>query len=316
MEKIKVLVIVGPTASGKTGLSVELAKKYNGEIVSADSMQIYRNMQIATAKPTDEEKQNIPHHLMDFLDTDKKYSVGEYVIDADKVIRDIASRGKLPIICGGTGLYIDSLLKGVNFLENSSDDKLREELQRIGYDKGAEYLLEMLAEFDPESAQRLAVEKNIKRIARAIEFYRTTGKTITQQNEENSSQEYVYDCLIVGLTAENRSFLYDRINRRVDLMVDTGLIEEAEKVIKSELSSTSSKAIGYKELLPYFSGEESLDYCIDRLKTETRHYAKRQLTWFKRNKNINWVSIDNIPDGLNIVDHCIYLIDKRGFING
>lgn len=316
MEKIKVLVIVGPTASGKTGLSVELAKKFNGEIVSADSMQIYKNMRIATAKPTEKEKQGIPHYMMDFLDTDKQYSVGQYVVDADKVIEDINSRGKLPIICGGTGLYIDSLLKGINFTENSSDEKLRDELQKIGYEKGADYLLEMLYEFDPLSAQRLSVEKNIKRIVRAIEFYKTTGKTITEQNENNSNSEYKYDCLILGLTAENRQVIYDRVNKRVDIMLKDGLLDEAEKVIKSSLSNTSSKAIGYKELLPFFRGEKSLEFCIERLKTETRHYAKRQLTWFRRNPNINWINIDCFMDSEEVLKYSVELIKNRGFLNG
>lgn len=316
MDKIKVLVVIGPTASGKTSLSVELAKKLNGEIVSADSMQIYKNMRIATAKPTEEEMQGIPHHMMNFLEPDKQYSVGQYVIDADKAIQHISAKGKLPIICGGTGLYVDSLLKGIDFAENSSDISLREELQNLGYKNGADYLLDILNEFDPDSAERLSVEKNIKRIARAIEFYKTTGITITEQNENNSNEEYKYDCLIIGLTAANRQIIYDRINRRVDVMMEEGLLDEAKEVISSDLSLTSSKAIGYKELLPYFEDKETLDFCIDRLKTETRHYAKRQLTWFRRNQRINWINIDNFKDSNEIVQYSLELIKNRGFLNG
>lgn len=316
MDKIKVLVIVGPTASGKTGLSVELAKKFNGEIVSADSMQIYKNMQIATAKPTKEEMQGIPHHLMDFLEPDMKYSVGQYVVDADKVIEDIHSRGKLPIICGGTGLYVDSLLKGMNFTESSSNEALRNELQQQGYEKGADYLLDILKEFDPDSAEKLSVEKNIKRIVRAIEFYKTTGIPISKQNAENFVKEYKYDCFILGLTAENRQVIYDRVNKRVDIMMKQGLLKETEDVLNSPLSQTSSKAIGYKELIPYFNGEESLEFCIERLKTETRHYAKRQLTWFRRNPDINWINIDNFSSSEEIVNYSIEIVLNRGFLNG
>lgn len=316
MEKIKVLVIVGPTASGKTGLSVELAKKFNGEIVSADSMQIYKNMQIATAKPTEAEKQGITHHLMDFLEPDMKYSVGQYILDADKTIQEITARGKLPIICGGTGLYVDSLLKGMNFKESSSNEELRNELQQIGYDKGADYLLDILREFDSESAEKLSVEKNIKRISRAIEFYKTTGVPISKQNAENSQKEYKYNCLILGLTAENRQVIYDRVNKRVDVMMEQGLLKETEDVLSSSLSETSSKAIGYKELIPYFKGEESLEFCIDRLKTETRHYAKRQLTWFRRNPDIIWINIDNFKNSEEIVNHSVEVILNKGFLNG
>ena len=316
MKKIKVLVIVGPTASGKTGLSVELAKLLGGEIVSADSMQIYKNMQIATAKPSEDEKQGIPHHLMDFLETDEKYSVGEYVIDADKVITEIDSRGNLPIVCGGTGLYIDSLLKGMSFTENSSDEKLREELQAAGYSKGPEYLLDILKNIDFVSYQRLAAQKNIKRIARAIEFYKKTGTPISQQNDINSVKEYKYDCLILGLTANNREVLYDRVNKRVDIMVENGLLDEAKAVLSSDLSQTASKAIGYKELTPYFNGEKPLDECIERLKIETRHYAKRQLTWFRRNADINWINIDEFKNQKEVLNYSLKLIKERGFLNG
>lgn len=311
--KTKLLVIVGPTASGKTGLSIEIAKAYDGEIISADSMQIYRGMNIATAKPSDDEMQGVKHHLIDFLDTDEVYSVGRFVEDAQKVIEDISGRGKLPIVCGGTGLYIDSLINGISFMENSSDSGLRAELTELAEKKGVDYLLKMLLEFDPYSYMRLYEEKNVKRIVRAIEFYKTTGKTITEQNENSRSDEPQYDNVIIGLTAKDRNYIYDRINKRVDMMVKNGLVDEAKLVLDSQLSDTSSKAIGYKQLLPYFNGEASLEECIDKIKTETRHYAKRQMTWFRRNESIIWINIDEYKTKKEQLDLVRDILKNRGF---
>ncbi len=311
--KTKLLVIVGPTASGKTGLSIEIAKAYDGEIISADSMQIYRGMNIATAKPSDDEMQGVKHHLIDFLDTDEVYSVGRFVEDAQKVIEDISGRGKLPIVCGGTGLYIDSLINGISFMENSSDSGLRAELTELAEKKGVDYLLKMLLEFDPYSYMRLYEEKNVKRIVRAIEFYKTTGKTITEQNENSRSDEPQYDYVIIGLTAKDRNYIYDRINKRVDMMVKNGLVDEAKLVLDSQLSDTSSKAIGYKQLLPYFNGEASLEECIDKIKTETRHYAKRQMTWFRRNESIIWINIDEYKTKKEQLDLVRDILKNRGF---
>lgn len=312
MKKSKLIVVVGPTASGKTKLSVEIAKSLNGEIVSADSMQIYKNMQIATAKPTAEEMQGIKHHLIDFLDINKTYSVGEYVVDAHNAISDIISKGKQPILCGGTGLYVDSLIKGMTFEENTQNDDLRNELNK----EDVLNLLNTLSEFDPITAEKLSYEKNKKRIIRAIEFYKTTGKPISQQNFDNQNCESDYECVIIGLTATYRQILYDRINLRVDLMVKDGLLNEAKDIFDMNLSQTSKKAIGYKELEPYFKNEQTLDYCIDRLKTETRRYAKRQLTWFRRNENINWVNIDEFDNFDDLFNYVYNLIKIKGFING
>lgn len=312
----KLFVIVGPTASGKTSLSIELAKIYDGEIVSADSMQIYRGMNIATAKPTEEEMQGIKHHLIGFLDADQSYSVGKYVDDAKYAVEDIISRDKFPILCGGTGLYIDSFLNGIEFIDNSSDPDLRAELNKIGEEKGIDSLLNILLEIDPYSYRRLFEERNQKRIVRAIEFYKTTGITITEQIENSKSNDPEYNYMIFGLKAFDRQFLYDRINKRVDIMVKNGLVEEAEKVLKSDLSETASKAIGYKQLKPYFEGSASLEECIDKIKTETRHYAKRQLTWFRRNNNINWINIDELKSIDEQIDYIKGLIDNRGFLNG
>lgn len=294
MMKTKVIAIVGPTASGKTSLSIEVAKSFNGEIVSADSMQIYKGMNIATAKPSEEEMRGIKHHLIDFLPADESYSVGQYVLDAQNAISEIVSKGKTPVICGGTGLYVDSLLNGIDFAENSSDDKIREELYILLESKGIDYLLDMLVQFDSDSSKRLSVEKNPKRIIRAIEFYKTTGTTITEQNRKSKQKESAYKPLVFGLTAKDRQYIYDRVNKRVDIMLRDGLLDEAQSVLNSDLSDTASKAIGYKQLQPYFDGIDELDACVDRLKTETRHYAKRQLTWFRRNDSINWIYIDEL----------------------
>ena len=316
MKNNKVIVIVGPTASGKTGLSIELAKKYNGEIVSADSMQIYKDMNIATAKPTIEEMCGIKHHLIDFLNPGETYSVGQYVLDAENAISDILSRNKTPIVCGGTGLYVDSLINGINFTEDSSDDKIRNELYQIAETEGIDYLLNVLKEFDPDSYENLSQQRNLRRIIRAIEFYKVTGKTITQQNIESQNTSSKFDYLIIGLNADDRQFIYDRINRRVDLMIESGLIEETKSVLQMNLSDTSIKAIGYKELIPYINNQSTLDDCIEKLKMETRRYAKRQLTWFRRNKMINWIYIDRYSSLNDIVKVAVDIIDKKEFLNG
>lgn len=308
---INVVSVVGPTASGKTRLSVELAKNFNGEIISADSMQIYKDMQIATAKPTDEEKCGIVHHLMDFLPTDKTYSVANFVSDAKKCIDDVYCRQKLPIIVGGTGLYVDSLLNNISFSREKRDEKLCEELMQIYQREGAEKLLLMLNEFDSESAQRLSKQVNVKRIIRAIEFYKTTGMTITEQNKSSKFQKSPYKTTKIGLNFRDRQKLYDKINKRVDAMMEQGLLEEAREVLSSNLSYTSIKAIGYKELIPYFSNEKTLDECIEKLKMETRRYAKRQITWFKRDTDINWLYADDYSCFEELYNDAA-LIMKRG----
>ena len=303
----KLLVIVGPTASGKTSLSIELAKTYNGEIVSADSMQIYRGMNIATAKPDEKEMQGIKHHLIDFLDISETYSVGKFVNDAKTVVDEIINDSKLPILCGGTGLYIDSFLNGIDFVDNSADLELRAELNRLADEKGIDYLLKKLIEIDPASYMRLYEGRNQKRIVRAIEFYKTTGVTITDS-------EYQY--LIFGLKSKDRQYLYDRINKRVDIMIENGLVKEAEDMLKSDMSETASKAIGYKQLKPYFNNEATLEECIDIIKLETRHYAKRQLTWFKRNSSIIWLNIDEFTSTEQQLDYIKGYIENKGFLYG
>lgn len=305
MKRIKIISVVGPTASGKTALSIEIAKKYNGEIISADSMQIYRGMDIATAKPTKEEMQGIVHHLIDNVNAEDEYSVAQYVKDARNAILDIDSRGKTPILVGGTGLYVNSLLDNVQFSESPIDEELRQKLNSLS----TEELLTMLYDVDRESYEKLSLEKNHKRIVRALEIYYQTGKPKSVVDKEAKSVPSPYDAIKIGLNANDRQFLYDRINTRVDLMIDMGLLDEAKKFLSKNLSSTASKAIGYKEFIPYFNGEASLEECKNLLKMETRRYAKRQLTWFKRDKEIHWFSID-LMNKDELINKVFEVIDK------
>ena len=290
MKRIPVVAVIGPTASGKSDLAVEICRRFGGEVVSADSMQIYKGMDIATAKPTEEEKKNIPHHMMDFLDNSEDYSVALYQQAASECIADIHSRGLLPVVCGGTGLYVDTLLNNVKLSEDSCDEERRRSLLKRAEDGGADKLLEEVRAFDPEYAEKLH-PNNIKRIVRALEVYKTTGTTMTEQTEL-SKQASPYDVCFIGLDAENRQFLYDRIDRRVDIMFERGLENEAREYLASANGSTSAQAIGYKELQPYIDGEISLEEAEENLKRATRRYAKRQLTWFRRNERINWLLID------------------------
>lgn len=288
-NKIPVIAVVGPTASGKSEFAVRLAEKYNGEIVSADSIQIYKQMNIGSAKPSKEEMKGIPHYLLGFLDISEEFSVADYVNLARTYIKDIYSRNKLPIICGGTGLYINSLIDNVQFEESNIDKSLREKLNKKAEIEGIESLLAELKEFDAESYNRLARTNNARRIIRAIEIYRTTGITMTEQIKNSKNLPSPYDAKLIGLNFSNRSDLYTRINNRVDKMVEKGLVHEAEEILKMPYSRTSMGAIGYKEFIPYFNGELSLDCCIEKIKINTRHYAKRQITWFKRDERIKWI---------------------------
>ena len=292
--KQKVIAVIGPTASGKTALSVEIAKRFGGEIISADSMQIYKYMDIATAKPTEDEKQGIPHHLMDFVEPSESFSVARFCELAAKAINDIADREKLPVIAGGTGLYVDSLLNGMQFEDQQINQVLRTSLSMELQEKGIDHMLDVIRAFDPASAERLSVERNPKRIIRCIEVYRLTGTTQTELNELQQRNDAPYDALKIGLSALDREYLYDRIDRRVDLMMENGLLEEARRFYDGEFGSTASAAIGYKELLPYLKGEQELEICVGNLKRATRRYAKRQQTWFKRDPAVHWFNIDEL----------------------
>ena len=290
--KKKAIVIVGATASGKTGLGVYVARKFNGEVVSSDSMQIYKGMSIATAKPTVEEMQGVPHHLIDFLPVTEKYSVSSYCDDAKAVFDDIVSRGKLPVIVGGTGLYIDSFLSNTQFLDNAGSDEVRERLKKEFEIHGIEKLYKELCEVDPDAAQNIH-PNNTVRVLRALEVYMATGKTLTEQNQLSHNVESDIEPLYIAIGYHDREILYDRINKRVDIMLESGLLDEAKEFFKLNPSVTAFKAIGCKELKPFIDGETDLDICVDNLKRETRRYAKRQLTWFKRNDKIHWLYADN-----------------------
>lgn len=284
--KQKLIVVAGPTASGKTRLAIDIAKKVNGEIIGADSMQIYKYMNIGTAKPTEEELSEARHHLIDFLEPDADFSVADYVPLAHKTIAETAKRGHIPILCGGTGLYINSVVNDIDFGENGSDPRLREELNRLARERGGEYLLETLNEFDPVSAQRLH-PNNMRRIIRAIEFYRVTGTTISSHQEMTRLKQSRYEPLMLFIDTE-RSVLYERINRRVDLMAEEGLFDEVRSLTEMGFTRdlNSMKGIGYKEVLDYFDGIFSKAETIELIKQNSRRYAKRQLTWFRRDERI------------------------------
>ncbi len=302
--KKKTVVVVGPTASGKTTLGIHICKKFNGEVISADSMQIYKGMSVSTAKPSQEEQQGIPHHLIDILDITEKYSVNSFCKDAKKVFDKIYENNKLPVIVGGTGLYVDSFLSNTTFLEEASSETVREQLKSELDKNGIDYLYSRLKTVDPEAAEKIH-PNNTVRVLRALEVYLTTGKTITEQARLSHMIETDIEPLYIGITYKDREKLYERINKRVDVMVDTGLWDEAEAFFKSEPSLTALNAIGCKELKPYFDGIKNKDECIEDLKRSTRRYAKRQLTWFKRNENIHWVYPDETDNYFNYVDDLI-----------
>lgn len=293
----KVVVITGPTATGKTKLAVTLAKDFDGEIVSADSMQLYRRMDIGTAKVTPAEAEGIVHHMIDIAEPNESYSVSRYVEDAAKCVDDILSRGKLPIIAGGTNLYIDSLISGRDFADNEGDNALRGELDRQYDALGGEKMLETLRGFDPERAAKLHPADR-RRIIRAIEVFKLTGKTITQHDLETQQRPPRYDAAIIALDFEDRAMLYERIDRRVDLMVREGLFAEVEGLLAEGLSDecTAMQAIGYKEPAAYLRGEITKDEAIELIKRESRRYAKRQLTWLRRSKDIFWIRWGASPD--------------------
>ena len=310
-EKIKIAAITGPTASGKTALAIELAKRLDGEIISCDSMQIYRGMDVGTAKPTKEELKSVPHHLIDILPADAPYSCSDYVKDAEKAIQDIVSRGKLPIFCGGTGLYLDRLLKGGNEDEAACDEGVREELKKYHAENGTDALYERLSALDPEAAASIH-KNNVKRVMRAIEICLVTGHKKSDIDKRNSEITDKYDHRVITLAFNNRELLYSRIDRRVDIMVEQGLIEETKRLMADgvfERSVTAAQAIGYKELFPYLRGEDSLENCIDELKRASRRYAKRQITWFSGKDYAHKIYIDG-ERGLKTFEDIVNISQK------
>lgn len=287
MEKTKIICVVGATASGKTDLAVKLAKAVDGEIISADSMQVYKNMPIATAVATKEEQEGVMHHLVEFLDADQTFSVADFVERAKVLIDEITARGRVPIVAGGTGLFVDSLVKNISFSEVGSNAEIRNELA----EKSNEELYERLLKLDANAAEDIH-PNNRKRVIRALELC-MSGTSKTEQNENSMLVDSPYDALYIGIGYKDRQKLYDRINKRVDLMLEAGLENEAKQMLGKQ-GLTARQAIGHKELQPYIDGKITLDEATENLKRETRRYAKRQLTWFRRNENINWLYADEM----------------------
>jgi len=311
----KIIVIAGPTASGKSAVSIELAKMLETEIISADSMQIYKGFDIGTAKITPDEKQGVLHHLIDIKNPEESYSVNEYTKAAKEVILKLHSQNKIPIIAGGTGLYINSVIYGFDLKEHDSDPTLRKELEQLFLEKGGEHLLNILREFDPESAKRIH-PNNYRRVIRAIEIYKVSGITMTEQIEKTKSTPKEYDVSFFVLHTQ-RERLYERINRRVDKMIELGLYDEVENLLESGIpkNSTSLQAIGYKEFTNVINGEMSIPEAIDIIKQESRKYAKRQLTWFRRNEEATWIDTADFSDNpVKIAEHIYGILEEKGTV--
>lgn len=301
MQKPKVIVICGPTASGKTALSIELAKKINGEIVSSDSMQIYKDMNIGTAKPTIEEMQGIKHYLIDFIAPDKRYSVAEYKKDAENAIEEILKKGKNPILVGGTGLYIDTLIYGIEYPTIEFDEKYRQELEEREKKEGLINLYEEAKKIDEEAVKKIS-KNDKKRILRILEIYHATGKNKTEQELISRQKGPKYDYKVFAINMD-RETLYNRINKRVDIMLENGLVEEVKKLLeKYKEFPTSMQGLGYKEVKEFLENKISKEEMIDKIKQESRRYAKRQITWFKKNKQTIWINgLDKIEDNIELI---------------
>jgi len=302
MQKPLVIVIGGPTASGKTSLSIALAKKINGEIISADSMQIYKDMDIGTAKPSKEEQSGIKHYLLDFVSPDERYSVADFKRDAEKAIEEIIAKGKTPIVVGGTGLYIDTLIYGIDYPEITYDVEYRRKIYNIAdTENGLESLYEEAMKIDPEAMKKIS-KSDKKRITRVLEMYHSTGKTKTELEIESRKNEVKYDYKVFAITMD-REKLYERINLRVDLMIKNGLVEEVERLLeKYDTFPTAMQGLGYKETVEYLEGKISKEEMIEKIKQESRRYAKRQLTWFRKNKDITWINgLDDTQNNIKII---------------
>lgn len=302
--KPTVIVIGGPTASGKSGLAIELAKKINGEIISADSMQIYKDMNIGTAKVTEAEKQGIQHYMLDIVSPEERYSVSAYKKEAEETIEKILKKGKIPIIVGGTGLYIESLIYGIEFQEEEVDEEYRQKLNEIAEREGLEKLYNEAKKIDSQAMEKISINDR-KRIIRVLEIYHKTGKTKTEQEIESRANEVKYNYKLFAI-AVDRSKLYEKIEKRVDKMLEEGLIEEVESIKKKyNKFPTAMQGLGYKEVVEYLENKITKEEMIEKLKKETRHYAKRQLTWFRKYKELTWL------DGENGIEENIQIITKQ-----
>lgn len=306
----KVIVVAGPTASGKTSLSIELAKHLNGEIISADSMQIYKYMDIGTAKPTVSEMQGIKHYLINEVPPSEEFNVVRFKELANKYIEEIIAKGRQPLVAGGTGLYINSLIYNINFSDSQSDWELREQLNRETEENGPQFIHDKLRTVDPAAAENIH-PNNVKRVIRALEVYYQTQKPISYHNEMSRATPSKYKFILLGLTME-RQRLYERINKRVDSMLENGLVDEVKKLVELGFtdSITSMQGIGYKEILSYIRGERTLEEAAEIIKRESRRYAKRQITWFKRINEIKWFNLDNYGNNNTVVEDALAYINS------
>lgn len=315
MEKKPLLILAGPTAVGKTALSISLAKAVNGEIISADSMQVYRGMDIGSAKIRPEEMGGVPHYLIDELDPEEEFHVVLFQKLARQYMEQIWTKGKIPVLVGGTGFYIQAVLYDIDFTENGENSGLRQELEKLAKEKGAEYLHGLLRDADPKAAEEIHAN-NVKRVIRALEYYRETGKPISAHNEAQKQKESPYRFAYFVLN-EERSTLYEKINRRIDEMLKLGLIDEVQALKDKGYTRemVSMQGLGYKEILDYLNGECTLEEAVYRLKRDTRHFAKRQITWMKREKDVCWVqkeNFENDPD--RILAYILGIVREKGII--
>lgn len=314
MDKLPLLILTGPTAVGKTNLSIRLAKAVNGEIISADSMQVYRRMDIGTAKIKPEEMCGVPHHLIDICEPTEEYNVVRFATEAKRLIKEITERGHIPILVGGTGFYIQAVLYDIDFTETEEDTSYRKELTAFAAEHGAKALHARLAEADPVSAEAIHAN-NVKRVIRALEFYMQTGTRISGHNEEQHGKESAYNSAYFVLT-QDRTVLYDRIEKRIDLMLAEGLLEEVKGLLEEgcKPESVSMQGIGYKELVSYLNGECTLEEAVSILKRDTRHFAKRQLTWFRREREVLWFDKDDYETEDAILAAMLAEARKRGIV--
>ena len=314
MNNRPLIILTGPTAVGKTALSIGLAKAVDGEIISADSMQVYRKMNIGTAKIQQSEMQGVRHHLIDILDPGEDFNVVLFKKYALEAMKDIYSRGKIPVVVGGTGFYIQALLYDINFEDNDNDMSYREELQTLAAEHGNSYIHDMLAGLDPESAEKIH-ENNVKRVIRALEFYKKTGTKISEHNEAESQKESPYNFEYFVLN-DDRQKLYDRIDRRIDIMLEDGLLDEVKSLVDEGYSRdlVSMQGLGYKEMIDYIQERYTLDEAVYTLKRDTRHFAKRQVTWFKREKQVTWVNKNEFDSEADILSFMIERLREKEII--
>ena len=315
-KKKPLIILTGPTAAGKTNLSIRLAKSIGGEIISADSMQVYKKMNIGTAKIRPEEMDGVPHYLIDELDPAEEFNVVSFVEKSKKAMEKIYAAGHIPIVVGGTGFYIQALLYDIDFSQHEEKESYRKELEQVAKEKGKEYLYEILKKIDPEYAQIIHFN-NVKKVIRALEYYKETGQKLSEHNQEQRQKQSPYDFAYFVLY-HDREVLYERINKRVDLMMEEGLLSEVEGLIKEGYTKdmVSMQGLGYKEFFDYFNGIISLEDTIDKIKKDTRHFAKRQLTWFRREKEVIWLNKKEYEEESNLLDFILNILEEKGIWNG